>query len=247
MAKNDIIFGIRTVLEALSSGKEIEKVLIKKGLQGELFQELLQELQRFRVPFQFVPIERINRVTRKNHQGVVAFVSAIEYQRLENVVPLIYEKGETPLLLILDKISDVRNFGAIARTAECGGVHAIVIPAKGAAQINADAIKTSAGALHHLTVCREPSLKKALKFLAESGIEIVAATEKASEFYYEKDLSSPLAIVMGAEDKGVSPEILKTAGELVKIPVAGQIESLNVSVAAAVLVYEALRQRALNG
>lgn len=241
--KPNIIFGIRTVIEAVKSGKEIEKLLIKKGLQGETFNELFSMVRRLQIPFQFVPIQKIERITRKNHQGVVAFISQVSYHNIEEIVPKLYEEGKNPLIIVLDGITDVRNFGAIARTAECAGIDAIVIPNKGSAQVNADAIKTSAGALHSIPICRVSHLSNTVRFLRESGLRIVAATEKTRTDYYSIDYTVPTAIIMGAEDKGVSASILKIADEMAKIPVKGNIQSLNVSVAAAVVIYEALRQR----
>lgn len=238
-----MIFGIRAVIEAVEAGKDIDKVLVKRELSGELFMELQEQLRRYEIPMQKVPVERIERITRKNHQGVIAFTSAVTYQKLEHIVPLLYEEGKIPFILVLDGLTDVRNFGAIARTCEVAGVDAIVIPARGSVSVNADAIKTSAGALHSLPVCRENSLKEAIVFLKNSGIKVVAATEKAASFHTETDLSVPVAIVMGAEDTGVASEHLRICDELVRIPQFGTIQSLNVSVAAGVLIYEVVRQR----
>ena len=240
-----MIFGIRAVIEAVEAGKDIDKVLVKRELSGELFMELQEQLRRYEIPMQKVPVERIDRITRKNHQGVIAFTSAVTYQKLENIVPLLYEEGKTPFILVLDGLTDVRNFGAIARTCEVAGVDAIVIPARGSVSVNADAIKTSAGALHSIPICRENSLKEAIVFLKNSGVKVVAATEKAASFYTETDLSVPVAIVMGSEDTGVAPEHLRICDELVRIPQSGTIQSLNVSVAAGVLIYEVVRQRFL--
>lgn len=241
--KSSFVFGTRSVIEAIKAGKEIEKILVRKGLSNELSRELFTLVRQMDIPVQNVPIERIDRITRKNHQGVVAFLSPITYQKIENVIPGIYEKGEVPLVLVLDKISDVRNFGAIARSAEVAGAHAIVIPEKGAAQINADALKTSAGALNIIPVCRVKSLSDTIIFLRESGLHVLAATEKGEKNYFETSMLEPTAIVMGAEDKGIESELLKLANEWVKIPQFGQIASLNVSVAASVLIFEAVRQR----
>lgn len=243
MEKDEFIFGIRAVIEAINHGKNIEKVLIKKGLSNELSHQLIKLIKENSIAFQYVPVEKINRITRKNHQGVVALISPIEYADIETLLPGIYESGNDPLILVLDQITDVRNFGAIARSAECAGVHAIIIPEKGMAKINADAIKTSAGALHQIPVCKTKNLVKTVQFLAESGIKIVAATEKADKLYTEADLTSPLAIVMGSEDTGISPAILAHTNEQLKIPILGKIESLNVSVSAALMIYEAVRQR----
>ncbi|MEG0948312.1 MAG: 23S rRNA (guanosine(2251)-2'-O)-methyltransferase RlmB [Bacteroidales bacterium] len=244
MNKNETIFGIRAIIEAIQAGKEIDKVLVKIGLEGELAKELFQILRDTDIPVQRVPMERLNRITRKNHQGVIAFVSAVTYQKLENIVPMLYEEGRLPFIVVLDGITDVRNFGAIARTCECAGVDAIVIPEKGSVTVNADAVKTSAGALHHIPVCREKSVHEALKFLHESGFKLIAATEKAAQNYTEtNDYLDPCAIVMGSEDTGISNENLRICDSLVSIPQFGEIGSLNVSVAAGVLLYEAVRQR----
>ncbi len=243
MKEKEMIFGIRAVIEAVEAGKDIDKVLVKRELSGDLFLEMQELLRRYEIPMQKVPLERIDRITRKNHQGVIAFTSAITYQKLENIVPLLYEEGKIPFILLLDGVTDVRNFGAIARTCEVAGVDAVVIPERGSVSVNADAIKTSAGALHSIPVCREKNLKEAILFLKNSGIKVVAATEKAASFYTETDLSLPVAIVMGSEDMGVAPEHLRICDELVRIPQSGTIQSLNVSVAAGVLIYEVVRQR----
>lgn len=247
MKEKEMIFGIRAVIEAIEAGKDIDKVLVKRELSGELFMELQERLRLYEIPMQRVPLERIDRITRKNHQGVVAFISAVTYQKLENIVPLLYEEGKIPFILVLDGLTDVRNFGAIARTCEVAGVDAIVIPARGSVSVNADAIKTSAGALHSIPVCRENSLKEAIVFLKNSGVKVVAATEKAASFYTDSDFSEPVAIVMGAEDMGVATEHLRICDELVRIPQSGTIQSLNVSVAAGVLIYEVVRQRRMKG
>ncbi len=243
MNNEDYIFGTRAIIEAIHNGRTIEKILIKTGLSNELFQQLNVLIKENNIPFQYVPLEKINRITRKNHQGVLAFVSPIDYANIETLLPGIYEKGKDPLLLIIDEITDVRNFGAIARSAECAGVDAIIIPEKGMARIGGDAVKTSAGALNHIPVCKVNNLVKTIQFLIDSGIRIVAATEKGEKFYTEGNLNSPLAIVMGSEDAGISSGILNLAHEKLKIPIVGQIESLNVSVSAALMIYEAVRQR----
>ncbi|VAW15651.1 23S rRNA (guanosine(2251)-2'-O)-methyltransferase [hydrothermal vent metagenome] len=245
MNKEDYIFGTRAVIEAIKSGKPIDRVLLKKGLNNELFQELFHAIKESKTPFQFVPVEKINRVTRKNHQGVIGLMSPIEFQDIENVLPLIYDKGKDPLILILDQVSDVRNFGAIARSAECAGVDALLIPEKGFARLNADAVKTSAGALYNIPVCRSQNLAGTIQLLKDSGIKIIAATEKTETLYYQTDMDTPLAIIAGSEDKGISSSLLKVADQLIKIPVLGQIESLNVSVACSLIIYEAVRQRGL--
>lgn len=239
----DFVFGTRAVIEAIRSGRTIDKVMVKKGLSNELFQELYQLVKEHRIPFQFVPVEKINRITRKNHQGVVALLASIDFYHMEDLLASVFERGETPLLILLDGVTDVRNFGAIVRSAECAGVHGVVIPEKGAARINADAVKTSAGALNIVPVCRTHSLGGALTYLRNSGVRIVAATEKADKNYTSVDMTGPLAILMGAEDQGISPALLQAADEWAAIPVRGKIESLNVSVAASLLMYEAVRQR----
>jgi 23S rRNA (guanosine2251-2'-O)-methyltransferase len=241
--KSEMIFGVRAVIEAIEAGKDIDKILVKKDIQSELSKELFAALKGKLIPVQRVPVERINRITRKNHQGVVAFISAITYQKVEDVVPFLFEQGKNPLLVMLDGLTDVRNFGAIARTCECAGVDAVIIPAKNSVSVNADAMKTSAGALHTLPVCREQSLTTAIRFLKDSGFKIVAATEKGDYDYTKANYTDPVCIIMGAEDTGVPYDHLALCDEWIKIPMRGKIESLNVSVAAGVLIYEAVKQR----
>lgn len=243
MEKNDYIFGIRAVIEAIEAGKQIDKLLIKKDLHGPLADELLAIVREHRIVAQRVPVERLNRVTRKNHQGVVAYVASVNYYTLEQLVPQFYEDGILPFVVVLDGITDVRNFGAIARTADCCGVGALVIAERGSASVNADAVKTSAGALMSLPVCRERSIAGAVRFLKENGYQIVAATEKSKELYTSGKYDGPVAIVMGAEDTGISPEVLALCDTPVAIPMFGRIGSLNVSVAAGVMMYEVVRQR----
>ena len=230
--KSEMIFGVRAVIEAIQAGKEIDKILVKKDIQSDLSKELFAALKGTLIPVQRVPVERINRITRKNHQGVVAFISSVTYQKTEDLVPFLF-----------DGITDVRNFGAIARTCECAGVDAVIIPAKGSVTVNADAMKTSAGALHTLPVCREQNLKTTLQYLKDSGFRIVAATEKGDYDYTKADYTGPMCIIMGAEDTGVSYDNLALCDEWVKIPMLGSIESLNVSVAAGILIYEGVKQR----
>jgi 23S rRNA (guanosine2251-2'-O)-methyltransferase len=243
MEKDEFIYGTRAVIEAINTGKNIEKVFIKTGLNNELYQQLLSLIRENEIAFQFVPIEKINRITRKNHQGVLAFISPVEYTNIEMLLPMIFESGKIPVLLILDQVTDVRNFGAIARSAECAGVHAIIIPEKGMARIGADAVKTSAGAIHHIPICKVNNLYKTILYLKDSGIRIIAATEKADKIYTEGNFNSPVAIVMGSEESGISQQILNNADEKLKIPLMGNIESLNVSVSAALMMYEVVRQR----
>ncbi len=243
MKEKEMIFGLRAVIEAVQAGKDVDRVLVKRELQGELFKELQDVLTLHEIPMQKVPLERIDRITRKNHQGVLAFMSAVTYQKIEDIIPMLYEQGKNPFIVVLDGITDVRNFGAIARTCEVAGVDAIVIPARGSVRVSADAIKTSAGALHTIPVCRELNIRDAVQFLRNSGIKVVAATEKAAENYTTSTYVDPIAILMGAEDEGISPELLKISDELVRLPVYGTIQSLNVSVAAGVMLYEVIRQR----
>ena len=241
--EKNYIFGIRAIIEAVNTGKTIDKLFIQKGLHNDLFAELWKLVRLKRINYKHVPLEKINRLTRKNHQGVFAFISPIDFHNIEDVVPSLYEQGKNPLILVLDRITDVRNFGAIARTAECAGVDAIIIPEQNAAAINADAIKTSSGALHKITVCRTWNLKLAIQFIKESGIQLVGCTEKTQDMMYKPDYTPPTAIIMGSEEDGVSPEFLKMCDAKAKIPLAGKIASLNVSVATGVILYEALRQR----
>ena len=241
--EKNYIFGIRAIIEAVNAGKTIDKLFIQKGLHNDLFAELWKLVRLKRINYKHVPLEKINRLTRKNHQGVFAFISPIDFHNIEDVVPNLYEQGKNPLILVLDRITDVRNFGAIARTAECAGVDAIIIPEQNAAAINADAIKTSAGALHKITVCRTWNLKLAIQFMKESGIQLVGCTEKTQDMMYKPDYTPPTAIIMGSEEDGVSPEFLKMCDARAKIPMAGKIASLNVSVATGVILYEAIRQR----
>lgn len=241
--KNEMIFGLRAVLEALQAGKEIDKILMKKDLQGDLAHELLAALKGRNIPLQRVPVERLNRITRKNHQGVIAYLSAVTYEEAENLVPAFFEEGKNPFFIALDGITDVRNFGAIARTCECAGVDAVVIPATNSVTVNADAVKTSAGALLKLPVCRERSLTGTLRYLKDCGFRLVAATEKGDYDYTKADYTGPLCLIMGAEDRGVSYDNLALCDEWVRIPMRGTIESLNVSVAAGILIYEAVKQR----
>ncbi len=244
--KNDnreVVFGLRPVMEALQSEKEIERIYIQRESGSSVVGELLSLAAELHVPVIKVPVEKLNNITRKNHQGVICFISPISYGSLDNVISETFQKGKMPLILILDRITDVRNFGAISRTAECLGAHGIVIPSRGAAEINSDAVKTSAGALNYIPVIREDNLKNTIDFLKESGLSIVSCTEKADKFVYQADLNRPLAIIMGSEENGISPEYLKKSDERVKIPQYGKIDSLNVSVAAGIVLSEVIRQR----
>lgn len=247
-SNQNAIFGIRPVIEAINAGKQLDKVMIKNGLEGELIQELKDLLRKRKIFAQYVPAEKLSSITTQNHQGVIAFAAQIEYYELEDVVnAALVDTKRTPLFLVLDGVTDVRNFGAIARSAECAGVNAIIVPAKGSAQINADALKASAGALHFIPVVKVSSLRTAIFYLRDSGIQIVASTEKAKNMMYKVDMTIPTAIIMGSEDRGISSENLKFADELIKVPLSGQIDSLNVGVASALVLFEAVRQRIFEG
>lgn len=243
MQPSDYIFGLRAIIEAIQAGKEIDKIYIKKDLSGPLAAELIELARANRVVMQRVPVEKLNRITRKNHQGAIAMMSAVTYHSLSNLVPQLFEEGVLPFIVVLDGITDVRNFGAIARTCECAGADAIVIPRHGSVSVGGDAVKTSAGALLHLPVCREQSTLSAVRFLKDSGFNVVAVSEKAEINYTKADYTVPTALVLGAEDTGISPEVIRQCDTFVSIPMFGNIESLNVSVAAGVLIYEVVRQR----
>lgn len=239
-----MIYGTRAVIEAIRAGKQIEKILIQTGLNNELIRELTGVAREHDVNVTYVPQEKLNRlITSKNHQGVVCMLSAITYSEVNDLIDFAYAQGSEPFFIILDRVTDVRNFGAIARTAECAGVGGIIIGDKGNAPITSDAMKTSAGALNHLPVCREKDLKKTIKFLQENGIMVVACTEKAEKNIYEASFDQPVALLMGSEEDGISDVLLREADLLVKIPMKGKIESLNVSVAVGVAVYEVVRQK----
>jgi 23S rRNA (guanosine2251-2'-O)-methyltransferase len=244
MGENDnLIFGTRAVIEAIIAGKAIEKILLQKGLSNELYHQLRKAIQGTTIPLQFVPAEKLQRISAKNHQGVIAYLTEITYFQTEDLLSEVFESGRTPLLLILDRVTDVRNFGAIARSAECAGVDFIIIPTRGAAQINGDAIKTSAGALHQIKVCREENLKNTIEYLKESGVQIVACHEKTTNLYINADLAQPTALIMGSEENGISGEYLKRSDLQVKIPMNGNTASLNVSVATGIILFEAVKQR----
>jgi 23S rRNA (guanosine2251-2'-O)-methyltransferase len=240
---SDIVIGIRPVIEAVNAGKDIDRVLIQNGLRSELFKELMGLLKTFDIPYKYVPQVKLNKVTRKNHQGVIAYISPVTFLNIEDVIPSIFELGKDPLILILDKITDVRNFGAILRSAESVGVDAVLFPSQGAALLNSGTVKSSAGAIFNITLCRSDNLKRSINFLKDSGIKIFAATEKGASVYYKSNLTGPVALIMGAEDSGVSNEYLKLSDERLLIPMVGKTDSLNVSVAAGVLLFEILHQR----
>ncbi|MCA4896910.1 MAG: 23S rRNA (guanosine(2251)-2'-O)-methyltransferase RlmB [Cytophagales bacterium] len=243
MEKTEMIFGTRAVMEAIKSGRQIEKIYIQTGLTNDLVKELVHTAKQYKAPYTFIPQEKLNRLSSKNHQGVICVLSAIEYASLENIIDKAFSEGRDPFFLIVDRVTDVRNFGALARTAECASLDGIILADKGNAPITGDAMKTSAGALSHLAVCRVADMKKTIQLLKQSGIQIVACTEKASENLYAIDMNTPIALILGSEEDGISPELLKQADKLAKIPIKGKIESLNVSVAAGIAIYEAVRQR----
>jgi len=230
-------------MEAIKAGREIEKIYVQAGLTNDLIKELIQTARTAAVPFSFIPQQKLNRLSTKNHQGVICILSAVQYVPVENLIDKAYAEGRAPFFLILDRVTDVRNFGAMARTAECAGLDGIIVEEKGNAPITGDAVKTSAGALNHLAVCRVPDLSKTIKLLQENGIQIIACTEKAEKLIYEIDLKVPTALVLGSEEDGISKELLRRVDHLVRIPMKGKISSLNVSVAAGVAIYEVVRQQ----
>ena len=243
MEKNNLIYGIHAVLETLREGKPIDQILIKKQSDNELIREIIYNARKQGVTVKSVPYEKIQRITQKNHQGVLAFLSPIEFADIHDIVPHIFEEGKVPLIVLLDSITDVRNFGAIARSCECAGASAIVIPTSGSVRISDEAIKTSAGALYNIPICKVENLIDAVLLLNQMNIEVVAVTEKAERLIYELDLTTACALILGAEDKGISNSLIKRADKKAKIPLYGKTSSLNVSVSAALAVYEAIRQR----
>ncbi len=243
----NFIFGIHAIIEAIDAGKSIDKLFVKKDINGDLGRELLALARNRGVPVQRVPVEKLNRITRRNHQGAIAVLAAVDYCRLDNVIPQVYDDGFNPLVVVLDGVTDVRNFGAIARTCECAGVNTIVIPEHNSVGVTADAVKTSAGALNYIPVCRESNLVKAVKYLKDSGCRVIGAAGETKTVYTAADYTGPVAIVLGSEDDGISPEIKKLCDELVAIPEFGEINSLNVSVAGGIMIYEVVRQRMADG
>jgi 23S rRNA (guanosine2251-2'-O)-methyltransferase len=243
MEKTEMIYGTRAVMEAIIAGKIIEKVMIQSGLSNDLIRELITTAREKNVPVVFVPQEKLKRVSSKNHQGVLCVLSPVTFASLDNIIQHAFSEGRDPFLLILDRITDVRNFGAIVRTAECSGVDAIIVPERGSAPITGDAMKTSAGALNHVPICRERDLKRTIKFLHESGIRVVACTEKTEAVLYDVNLAGPVALILGSEEDGISDTLLRDADDLARIPLRGKIGSLNVSVAAGVSIYEVVRQQ----
>jgi 23S rRNA (guanosine2251-2'-O)-methyltransferase len=243
MEKETTIFGIRAVIEAIKSGENIDKIFLQKGLRGELFTELEQLLNKERLNSSYVPVEKLNRLTTGNHQGAIAQIAPITFHNIDELVTSAIESGKVPLFLLLDQLSDVRNFGAIVRTAECTGVSGIIIQKKGGAPVNGAAIKTSAGALFKIPICKVDHIKDAVFHMQASGIKVIAATEKTDNTVYDVSFTEPCAIIMGSEGKGINPSVLKISDERAKLPILGEIESLNVSVACGAFLYEAVRQR----
>ncbi|MDQ7959771.1 23S rRNA (guanosine(2251)-2'-O)-methyltransferase RlmB [Flavobacterium lindanitolerans] len=243
MEKGHQIFGIRAIIEAIQAGKEIDKVFIQKDAQGELMKDLMKVMKRAGVNFSYVPVEKLNKLTPNNHQGAVATIAPVSFHNLETLIETVVESGKTPLFLILDQISDARNFGAIIRTAECTGVDGIIIQKQGAAPVNGDTVKTSAGAVFNVPICKVEHIKDAIFHLQGSGIKTIAATEKTDQNIYDLSLNEPIAIIMGSEDRGVNPSVLKIVDEKAKLPMFGTIASLNVSVACGAFLYETVRQR----
>ncbi len=242
-SKEDMAYGVQPVQELLQSGQDVEKVMLQRELNSPQLRDLAALASEKGIVVQRVPLQKMNSYTRKNHQGVVAIISAIQYAPLEQVVQQAYEEGRMPLLLLLDRITDVRNFGAICRTAECAGADAVVVPTRNSAQITSDAIRTSAGALSHLNVCREYDLKQTVRYLLDSGLRVVACTEKAAESLYEQPMNEPVALILGSEEDGIGDDLLKVATSLARLPMLGKVNSLNVSVAAGIALFEAVRQR----
>lgn len=238
-----MIFGLRPVLEALEEGKEIERIFIQRDLRNPLVHQIRTMLDKAGVHAVMVPIEKLNRLTRKNHQGIVCFLSSVTYYKASDVIPGLFESGINPVVLLLDRITDVRNFGAICRTAECTGVSTVIIPEKGGAPVNGDALKASAGALNRMSICREYNLKDTIGYLKESGFQIVGCSEKADKEVFQYTFDGPVCIIMGSEENGISPEYIKKCDALVKIPMEGKTASLNVSVATGMILYEVLRQK----
>jgi 23S rRNA (guanosine2251-2'-O)-methyltransferase len=240
--KDDYIFGVRSVIEAIKADRVLNKIFIQKGMQKDLFVELKEALAGESHQLQFVPVEKLDSITDQNHQGVIALVSPVEYGNIEEIVEGLIEEGKKPFILALDRVTDVRNFGAIARTAECEGVDAILIPSKGSAQVTSDAIKTSAGALNRIKVCKTDSLKDSLFYIQQCGVRIVACTEKSNFPLHQVNMKGAVAVIMGSEQDGITSDLINLADVACKIPMRGEIASLNVSVSAGIVMYEKLRQ-----
>ncbi len=240
---SDFVFGLHSVKETLLSDKEIERVYIQKGAKNEGLKEVMQLAKQRGADIAMVPVEKLNRTTRKNHQGVICFVSPIHFAEIDNVISSVYERGETPLIIVLDEVTDVRNFGAITRTAECAGAHAILFPEKGSARIGSDAMKTSSGALNHIPICRTKNLINSLKDIKAHGLNLVACSEKGNKTIYDIDMTGPTAIIMGSEERGIKIDHISEANDFGQIPMTGQVKSMNVGVAMGIITFEAIRQR----
>lgn len=243
----DTIFGLHAIIEAIEAGKTIDKLLLKKDLSGDLARHLINLARERNIIIQRVPVEKLNRITRKNHQGAIAMLAAVTYYHVDQVLPAAFDEGMNPFVVVLDGVTDVRNFGAIARTCDCAGVTAIVIPEKGSVSVNGDAIKTSAGALNYIPVCREPSLTEAITYLKQSGCRIIGTSDKNSVGYTHCDYTGPVALILGSEGNGMSRDVMQLCDTLVAIPEFGNINSLNVSVAGGIMMYEVVRQRLADG
>ena len=243
MKNNDIVFGTRPVLEAINSGKTLEKLLIQKNLKKEILEKIKSKLSNKKINISYVPKEKLNRITKKNHQGIICYISPISYQPIEEIIQRVFEKGKDPFVIILDRITDTRNFGAISRVADASGVDAIIIPEKESAIITSDSIKTSAGAINYIPICKVKSLRSTANFLKESGLKLVSCTEKGDTKFYDADLTSPCCIILGSEKDGISNSLMDISDERLNIPMKGNVESLNVSSSASVILFEVVRQR----
>ena len=243
MKNKDIVFGKRPVLEAINSGKTLEKLFIQKNLKKEILEKIKSKLSNKKINISYVPKEKLNRITKKNHQGIICYISPISYQPIEEIIQRIFEKGKDPFVIILDRITDTRNFGAISRVADASGVDAIIIPEKESAIITSDSIKTSAGAINFIPICKVKSLKSTANFLKESGLKLVSCTEKGDTKLYDADLTSPCCIILGSEKDGISNSLMDISDERLNIPMKGNVESLNVSSSASVILFEVVRQR----
>ena len=243
MKNNDIVFGTRPVLEAINSGKTLEKLFIQKNLKKEILEKIKSKLSSKKINISYVPKEKLNRITKKNHQGIICYISPISYQPIEEIIQRVFEKGKDPFVIILDRITDTRNFGAISRVADASGVDAIIIPEKESAIITSDSIKTSAGAINYIPICKVKSLRSTANFLKESGLKLVSCTEKGDKKFYDADLTSPCCIILGSEKDGISNSLIDISDERLNIPMKGNVESLNVSSSASVILFEVVRQR----
>ena len=243
MKNNDIVFGTRPVLEAINSGKTLEKLFIQKNLKKEILEKIKSKLSNKKINISYVPKEKLNRITKKNHQGIICYISPISYHPIEEIIQRVFEKGKDPFVIILDRITDTRNFGAISRVADASGVDAIIIPEKESAIITSDSIKTSAGAINYIPICKVKSLRSTANFLKESGLKLVSCTEKGDKKFYDADLTSPCCIILGSEKDGISNSLIDISDERLNIPMKGNVESLNVSSSASVILFEVVRQR----